>query len=1308
MSEIRQLVVSLTMDTDNAQQNLRGLSNAVRQANADFAAAGAGVKGFENTTAGMKAKVQQLTATLNAQKQTAATYAAEVDKAGKKLLDAKGKQEGLAQALRAAESAYKASKDATGENSEETQRLARELDKAKGAVLQNERAMKSAAKAVETNTLKQTEANAKIKETEKALEGATKRLDQFGGKWKDVMRKAADGAKAFSDQAVKMGKGLTQKLTMPIVGLGAAGSKAAIDWDTAWVGVKKTVDGTDTQMAELEKSLMGLGSELPSTLTEIAGVAEAAGQLGIETGNITDFTRVMLNLGNATNLTANEAATAAAQFANIYKMSQDDFDRWGSAVVDLGNNYATTERDIVEMSMRLAAAGKQAKMSEASTLALAAAMSSLGIEADGGGSAMSKVMMDMGIAVDKGGKQLSAFAKVSGLSAKEFKAQWESDPAKAIDSFIQGLGRIEQSGGNVALTLQNMGYNERRLLDVLQRLTGAGDIFSRTLATSNNAWRDNIALTREAEQRNNSLAGILQRTKNRITVAAVEIGNKLTPWIEKAANSVAGLVEGFRNLDPGIQATILKVVGIAAAIGPLILIVGKLAAAFSSIAVLFAGPAAPFILAAAAIAGLGIALANAKSPADNLRNALKNITFKVSDVETSRITTGIEEGIAAAKKEHDIIVTVTAEMGEISDTVDEAMENGSMSRREANSIKKQLNKLIKADIDEAQKELQTSVDAYKATLLSLKDESGKPLLSEDEAASMVAAYESKTKEYIAELEGYQAQYNALLTTVSNLGKGATAEQMAELDALLQKIADVRIKIKAAQDDAIQASKAAYTLASQGRGDGRTFGQAVGYLDTKYTLEAADIKDRESKDLAIMQAQLDNMTAGSAEYEQQVALIAARSKMATEELLAAEQRLNEGMTALLTGAANRTGATETLAEIKALLDSVELATGLEKSLSDLISGNVESVPDAIEGLKEKLKTALDTMDLPEDTKIRLQDFINTDTSQISGQELIDLQYAVDGVAENLQGPLQTAIDSLSGNLDFNSAMQALFDNWDSTQLDTSNAKAQLDAILAKLFPNGLPGPDKPGDVPAPTVDAVSGADASAAAEAAAEKVYDPNVFIAKAKAAALLGIGAVGEELGAADLTQASKDLADAIDTTAMADKGKEGSQVFVDEVEYGVRGGTFGLQESSGEAGDAMVDGLIEKIDAGEAKVVAAGKRMARAALRGLFDEAMIRSPSKKSMWAGQMMVEGMAKALSGGLPMLSKLGAQMGAVSIPNAIPVMAGGGHISRTLNANTTLTVQNMNMNGNLDAQALSAQLEGERRRRIAGYGAVLRRG
>ena len=72
-----------------------------------------------------------------------------------------------------------------------------------------------------------------------------------------------------------------------------------------------------------------------------------------------------------------------------------DVDRLGSTVVALGNSTTTTEKEIVEMAQRLAGAGAQAGFSSDEIMSVSAAMSSVGIEAEAGGTAMTQIWNKM-------------------------------------------------------------------------------------------------------------------------------------------------------------------------------------------------------------------------------------------------------------------------------------------------------------------------------------------------------------------------------------------------------------------------------------------------------------------------------------------------------------------------------------------------------------------------------------------------------------------------------------------------------------------------------------------------------------------------------------------------------------------------------------------------------------------------------------------------------------------------------------------------------------------------------------------------
>lgn len=347
------------------------------------------------------------------------------------------------------------------------------------------------------------------------------RIDQKG--FEDGLNKL----KSTGTKALKAVGTVAATAGTAIAAMGAYATKTSIDFESAFAGVRKTVDATEKQFAELEKGIRNMTKKMPQSASEIAAVAEAAGQLGIETKNILGFTETMVMLGDATNMTSEQAATALARLANITRMPQSEFDRLGSTIVVLGNNLATTEAEIVEMGLRLAGTATQVGMTEAQILALAGAMSSVGINAEAGGSSLSRVMQKINTEVLSSGRRLQKFAEIAGMSAEEFSKAWRERPQDAILAFVQGLDKINKSGGDVTSTLKDLGINSVQEIDTLLRLAGASEVLADSLELAAEAWEENVALAEEAEQRYRTTESQIAILKNHINDLAISVGDEL-------------------------------------------------------------------------------------------------------------------------------------------------------------------------------------------------------------------------------------------------------------------------------------------------------------------------------------------------------------------------------------------------------------------------------------------------------------------------------------------------------------------------------------------------------------------------------------------------------------------------------------------------------------------------------------------------------------------------------------------------------------------------------------------------------------
>lgn len=421
-------------------------------------------------------------------------------------------------------------------------------------------------------------ATAEMNRTEEQLQRLNEEIKRMESPWTTIGERMTNTGETLQTVGRNMsdfGRNYTMKVTTPIVAGGIAVFKAASDFESAFAGVAKTFSGTDEQLADLKTGIREMAKEIPASTTEIAAVAEAAGQLGIKAENIEEFTRTMIDLGEATNLTSEQAATEFARFANIVGMSQDNFDRLGSSIVSLGNNMATTESEISSMSMRLAAQGSQVGMSESQIVALAATMSSLGIEAEAGGTAMTTVLKKIDGAVGESGKELDKFAKASGVSSSEFAKVWEQEPIKALDLFIKGLAESGEEGENLTTILGELGIKGIRESDTMLRLAGASDLLSEAVDTSSTAWEENTALTEEAEQRYATTESQLKILWNRVKDMGITLGEALIPAVMGAIDAAEPFIEkieegaqAFADMDEEQQRNILKLIALAAAIGP--------------------------------------------------------------------------------------------------------------------------------------------------------------------------------------------------------------------------------------------------------------------------------------------------------------------------------------------------------------------------------------------------------------------------------------------------------------------------------------------------------------------------------------------------------------------------------------------------------------------------------------------------------------------------------------------------------------------------------------------------------------------
>lgn len=838
--DIGSLVVRVAMENSSFEQGMQSLNRSLKIIESDFKTATARLGEHGKGIEGLKTKVDMLSKSIDVQSKIVKEYEDKIKQSNLTLENNAKNQIKLADSVVKAEKAYKDSQKTLGKNAEETQKLKAEYEKLQAEFKKGEEKIRNNQRAIDNWTIKANNAKTKLGELQGELSKTNKEIDTQSNKWANLskeLEKASEKFKSTGDKIEGLGKGLTTKLSLPLIGLGTMAAKASIDFESAFAGVKKTVNGTEEQFKQLEKGISDMSKKLPTNASDIAHVAEAAGQLGVQTDNILGFTKTIIDLGNATNLVGEEGASQLAKFANITQMSQKDFEKLGSTIVDLGNNMATTEADIVAMGMRLAGAGKQVGLTEAQIMGLSAALSSVGIEAEAGGSSISKVMIEMQLAVEKGGQSLNSFAKVAGMSSNQFKKAFKNDAAGALIEFIKGLSESEKKGTSAIKVLDDMGITEIRMRDALLRAAGAGDLFNKSIDIGTNAWKENTALVNEANQRYATTESQLKITKNQIVDSARKIGNNLLPVIRDVSVSISNLTERFSNLSPKTQENIIKMGAFAIAIGPVLVGIGALEkgiggtlkllgtltkglGAASAAATATTGAAGS---AATAAGGLGLA---AKAGALLLNpwtigiGAAALAGYGLYKVLTKEATPAVDLFKNGVKE----TTTIVDEFGNVTEEVQTQVVKISDATKEAVGAYLELDKEASKSLFDLRTNSTVITEEVKSSMISKFSEMNKTIVSEMqkkndalyegskefftknsaltdlEEQNILKSIQSINANKLQEQQNHQHRIQEILNTAANDKRKLTAEEQSEINAIQEKMRENAVKTLSASEE----------------------------------------------------------------------------------------------------------------------------------------------------------------------------------------------------------------------------------------------------------------------------------------------------------------------------------------------------------------------------------------------------------------------------------------------------------------------------------------------------------------------------
>lgn len=746
---VRTITTRLALDGETQfKQAMAGVNSALRTVKSEIALSEVQFKGQANTLDALTAKNKLLTAAIDQQKEKIKT---------------------LAQAVIDSAAAY-------GEDSTTTDKYRQQLNRAQAELIGMNRALEDNRRYLE--------------EAKNSADGTAKSIDGFGFATKSAGDSVTTLARALQAAGVAMA---LKEISGAILECVDASKK----FESAVAGYNKVAKLSNDELANVKEQFKGLSAQIPATATEIAQVAEAGTRLGIGKENILEFTRVMIDLGNISDLSADQAATALARFANILGTSANDYERLGSVIVALGNNFATSESEITEMSSRLASAGALAGLTEPQIMALGAAMSSVGIQAEAGGTAMTQTLTAIEKAVTSGGAKLDQFAKIAGMSSSQFAQAWQGDPITAITAFIGGLGQLGEEGESATLVLDELGLSGIRQSNMLKSLALAYPVLTEALQAANAEWDKNNELAETAATYYDTTESKMQLAANAANNLKIAIGDALTPVLGALAEGVTPVVNAIGTLVEECPELVQAITGLVTLIGLLTAgvtaynVIIPIATAVTT-ALNTAMLANPVGAVAAAFAAFLVVLTSVVNWLNRVKGATEELNDMAEGLEDSAegaavamedeadaaevLSGAIEGAVAAAESASPALEDLTTSAKELEeatlyltgacDTLADALEE----QREKGSLS------LQATLD--------LIEAGYAAAIAVDEETGAITLNREEYIQLASA---KIQAQLATLEVQKAAQDAAGTLESEAA-AARRDSSAYWDAAAAKLA----------------------------------------------------------------------------------------------------------------------------------------------------------------------------------------------------------------------------------------------------------------------------------------------------------------------------------------------------------------------------------------------------------------------------------------------------------------------------------------------------------------------------------------
>lgn len=619
---LRDLVVSLSLDGDNFSRNIKSINAQIKEAESGFKAAGAGVEKFEGTLGGAQAKAQMLAQKLALQGKAVEQYERALGAAQAKLETNYQQHEKLSRALEDAKSRYAELAASQGEGSDAAQEQAAEIKKLEGQLRIVDRQLQSNANAVTSATTSLNNARAAVSRTRQELSAANEEIKKQSSEW----TKAGEALSKFSEKAGKTGKKLTSAgkalsvgLTAPITAVGVASYSAFNEVDGGLDTIIVKTGAAGEALDGLQRSYLAVFGSMPAGAEEVGvAIGEVNTRFGLMGRRLEDVSRSFIQFSKINGTDLNSSIDSVDALMTKFGVDAAEVNDVLGYLTKVGQDTGISLTSLMSLLGQNGASLKEMGLGLSESITLMAQFEAGGVDASAALMGMKKAVQS----ATKDGRDAGA-ALISTVRAIQ-NAKTETEALKLSMKLFGSRGAAEMASA----------IRDGRM-DV--------DALSASMSQYASVVSDTFEATLDLPDR-------AKVAMNKLKIAGSDLANtamtSLEPVLSRMTDGAQGLLERFQALDDGAKTRIVRIAALVAAAGPAVAVAGKLTAAVGSVTgalgkffkavgsagggvkglgkVLSSHPALWFAVAAAVIYGT-TALADYVSGAKAAREALESM-----------------------------------------------------------------------------------------------------------------------------------------------------------------------------------------------------------------------------------------------------------------------------------------------------------------------------------------------------------------------------------------------------------------------------------------------------------------------------------------------------------------------------------------------------------------------------------------------------------------------------------------------------------------------------------------------------------